>query len=69
MPEHEEEWLDPTVLEYIKNNSGNVDSVDVVSHFGLRCDITLFAINRLEKTGGIQKKCLYGNQYRLHFLK
>jgi hypothetical protein len=65
----EETWLDLAVLEYIKTNSGKVYSVDVVSHFGLRCDITLFAINRLEEAGRVEKKYLCGNQSRLYFLK
>jgi hypothetical protein len=51
-----ETWLDASVYEYIKNNSGNVDSVDIVSHFKLRADITLMAVSRLETTGKIEKR-------------
>ncbi len=69
MSEAPEGWLDPAVLEYIKNNSGKVDSVDVVSHFGLRCDITLYEINRLEEAGHVEKKEVYGNQSRLFYLE
>ena len=51
-----ESWLDASVYEYIHNNSGNVDSVDIVSHFKFRADITLMAVNRLETAGKIEKR-------------
>lgn len=62
----EESWLDPAVLMYIQNNSGQIDSVDVVCHFQLRCDITLFAINRLKKSGKVEDREIYGNRHRLY---
>ena len=52
----DETWLDPSVYEYIQNNSGNVDSVDIVSHFKLRADITLAAVSRLETAGKIEER-------------
>jgi hypothetical protein len=51
-----ESWLDPAVYEYIRNNRGNVDSVDIVSHFKLRADITLAAVSRLEIAGRIEER-------------
>jgi hypothetical protein len=63
----EEEWLDPAVLEYITNNSGKVDYVDVVIHFQLSPDITLRAVRRLTDAGKIERKEVYWNiqPYRL----
>lgn len=51
-----ETWLDPAVYEYIRNNSGKVDSVDIVSHFKLCADITLAAVHRLENSGRIEER-------------
>ena len=40
------EWLENAILEYIKKNEG-IDSVDIVSYFKLRCDITLMSLRYL----------------------
>jgi len=64
----EQTWLDPAVLEYIKNNDGKVGSPEVVNHFKLRCDITLFALNRLVESGKIEKRELYENN-SVYFVK
>lgn len=64
----EESWLDPAVLEYIQNNNGKVGSPEVVDHFKLRCDITLFALNRLVESGKIEKRELYANR-SVYYLK
>lgn len=50
------EWLDKAVLEYIKNNP-HKDSVDICTHFKLRVDITMEAIDRLEQAGKIERVC------------
>ena len=62
-----QEVLVPAVTEYIKNNPG-VDSVDIVSHFKLRVDITLEAVSELLKNGTIIRKEIYGNRYE-YFIK
>jgi hypothetical protein len=59
---NEEDWLDLAVLEYISNNNGKVGSPEIVDHFRLRCDITLFSIDRLENAGKIKKKTIYANK-------
>lgn len=40
------EWLEEAILEYVGKNEG-VDSVDIASHFKLRCDITLMSLRHL----------------------
>jgi hypothetical protein len=42
------------VLEHIKNNPRQ-DSVDICTHFKLRADITMGAINRLQQAGKIER--------------
>jgi len=64
----EQTWLDPAVLEYIQNNNGKVGSPEVVNHFKLRCDITLFALNRLVESGKIEKREVYWNN-SVYFVK
>lgn len=54
-------FLVPAVTEYIKNNPG-VDSVDIVSHFKLRVDITLSVVSELQKNGTIIRKELCGTR-------
>ena len=39
-------WLEDAILEYVSNHGG-VDSSDIVSHFKLRCDITLMSLREL----------------------
>ena len=39
-------WLEDAILEYVSNHEG-VDSSDIVSHFKLRCDITLMSLKEL----------------------
>lgn len=56
-----QQFLVPAVTEYIKNNPG-VDSVDIVSHFKLRADITLEAVSKLQKDDIIIRKELYGTR-------
>lgn len=56
-----QEYLVPAVTEYIKNNLG-VDSVDIVSHFKLRSDITLGAVSELQNDSIIIRKELYGTR-------
>jgi len=63
----EENWLDPAVLEYITNNSGNVSIPDVVDHFNMRCDLTLFSIERLIEAGKIEKRGMW-TQTKLYAL-
>ena len=54
-----QKYLVPAVTEYIKNNPG-VDSVDIVSHFKLRADITFEAVSELQNDDIIIRKELYG---------
>ena len=56
-----QEVLVPAVNEFIKNNP-DVDSVDIVSHFKLRADITLEAVSELQKDDVIIRKELYGTR-------
>ena len=56
-----QKYLVPAVNEYIKNNPG-VDSVDIVSHFKLRADITLEAVSELQNDDIIIRKELYGTR-------
>lgn len=56
-----QKYLVPAVTEYIKNNPG-VDSVDIVSHFKLRADITLEAVSELQKDDIIIRKELCGTR-------
>lgn len=59
------EWLEYAILEYISKNQ-NVDSVDIVSHFGLRSDITLLALRRLIDSGKVIENQPYlRNQYNI----
>lgn len=61
--EKRNEWLEDAIIAYLNNNPG-VDSVDIVSHFKLRCDITLTSVKDLENNGKIQKKqSRWVNQY------
>ena len=62
-----QKYLVPAVNEYIKNNHG-VDSVDIVSHFKLRADITLEAVSKLQNDDIIIRKELYGTRCG-YFLK
>ena len=62
-----QKFLVPAVSEYIKNNPG-VDSVDIVSHFKLRADITLEAVSELQNDDIIIRKELYGTRCG-YFLK
>lgn len=56
-----EEVMDSAVFEYISKNNGKLGSPDIVDHFGLRPDITLLALNRLEEARKIRKKGTYAN--------
>lgn len=61
--EERKEWLENAILDYLKNNPG-VDSVDIVSHFKLRCDITLASVKQLEIDNKIIiKQPGWANQY------
>ena len=56
-------YLKNGILEYIKNNPG-VESPDITSHFKLRVDITLMALNELIEEKKVIKswsgiKCIY----------
>lgn len=57
MAEDKCEWLEDAIYEYIKNND-RVDSVDIVLHFKLRCDITLNSVVQLQKGNKIERKWL-----------
>jgi hypothetical protein len=67
MVEYErKEWLEEAILEYVGNNEG-VDSVDVVSHFKLRCDTTLMSLRYLVDSGKISETQPYMKfEYRLN---
>jgi len=54
-----QKYLVPAVTEYITKNPG-VDSVDIVSHFKLRADITLLAVSELQNDGIIVRREIYG---------
>lgn len=58
----EETGLVNAVKEYIINNPDK-DSVDIVTHFKLRADITMRAIAVLEHEGRITHNHLYGTIY------
>lgn len=53
--------LVPAVTEYITKNP-SVDSVDIVSHFKLRADITLEAVSKLQNDDIIIRKEVYGTR-------
>lgn len=55
-------WLEEPIYEYIKNNPEK-DSVDVVSHFKLRADITLNSLGKLVDQGKVIRKHLSGATY------
>ena len=59
--------IDNDVYEYIKNNSGNVSSPDVVNHFDMPCNITLFSIERLIEAGKVEKRGMW-TQTKLYAL-
>ena len=40
------EWLEDAIEEYIRNNE-NKDSVDIISHFRLRADVTMESLQIL----------------------
>ena len=55
-------WLEEAIEEYIRNNPKR-DSVDIVSHFKLRADITLESLNQLVSQRKVIRKHLYANTY------
>lgn len=55
-------WLEKAIEEYVKNNP-EVDSVDIVTHFKLRADITLSSLSKLVKQGSVKRKHIYGANY------
>ena len=57
MTENKCEWLKDAIYEYIKNNE-RFDSVDIVLHFKLRCDITLNSVAQLQKDQKIERRWL-----------
>ena len=48
------QWLKDAVMSYLESHK-NVDSVELVSYFKLRADITLAAINDLEEENKVEK--------------
>ena len=54
--------LENAIKEYIKNNP-KVDSVDIVSHFKLRADITLLSLAELVKDDIVIRKHIFGVKY------
>ena len=55
-------WLEDSIEEHIKNNPKK-DSVDIVSHFKLRADITLSSLNELVNERRVTRLHLYGANY------
>jgi len=55
-------WLEEAIEEHIKNNPKR-DSVDIVSHFKLRADITLESLNQLVMQGKVIRQHLYAATY------
>lgn len=57
-------WLEDAILDYVSKHGG-VDSVDIVSHFKLRCDITLMSLkelinkNKIIETQQFMKRAYY----------
>jgi len=55
-------WLEDAIEEHIKNNP-KVDSVDIVSHFKLRADITLNSLSELVKQKKVIRQHIFGANY------
>jgi predicted transcriptional regulator len=61
----EQHYLENALYEYIKKHEQeNIDSVDIVTYFKLRCDITLEALSNLEKKNKVKRELVFGFQYR-----
>ena len=56
--------MEKAVLDYVSNNNGKVDSVDIVSHFGLRADITLNYLQKSIDKGFVKRRHTFGINYR-----
>ena len=61
------DWLKDAILKYVRDNSGKIDSVDVVVHFGLRADVSMSQLYVLEKEGMVNREELAGRT-RLHYV-
>ena len=55
-------WLEEAIEEHIKNNPDR-DSVDIVSHFKLRADITLESLQKLIEQGKVIRRHIFGVRY------
>jgi len=55
-------WLEEAIEDHVKNNP-NIDSVDIVSHFKLRADITLESLQELIKQGKVTRRHIFGSRY------
>jgi nucleoside recognition membrane protein YjiH len=62
-------WLIPSVAEYIQNNSGNIDTIDVHCHFRHVGHLALIATNQLIEEGRVEKRVLYVTKHKLYFIK
>ncbi|MEE8308650.1 MAG: hypothetical protein V3R81_15390 [Gammaproteobacteria bacterium] len=52
---NDNDWLKDAIIGYIQNTDKQLNSIDIVSYFKLRVDITLFAIKDLEAEGRISR--------------
>jgi hypothetical protein len=58
-------YLENAIYEYVKKHEKeNIDSVDIVTYFKLRCDITLVSLEYLEKDNRIKREHTFGFNYR-----
>ena len=55
-------WLEEAIEKHVKDNPER-DSVDIVSHFKLRADITLQSLSKLIEQGKVVRKNILGNRY------
>ena len=55
-------WLEDSIEQHIKNTRDR-DSVDIVSHFGLRADITLASLQQLIEDGKVFRQHIFGVKY------
>ena len=62
------QWLQDVVEEHIINNPGK-DSVDIVTHFKLRADITMGALSDLEDNCLIERYHIGGLRHGYRSLK
>jgi hypothetical protein len=55
--------LKEAIFDYISNSDKYLDSVDIVTHFKLRADITLKELTRLEEENRIKRIHRHGVKY------